>query len=100
MENLSVERINRLKEVDSDEDEGATEWKELAISSILRFGLIAILFFIAQVFVNLYRYLLRIAVFYEACSKAILLASDEKGQISSPETLGKIINTLELSSFS
>ncbi|MEM6932711.1 MAG: hypothetical protein AAF526_03910 [Pseudomonadota bacterium] len=66
----------------------------LIASAITRFGIVAIIVYIIQVLVSLYRYNMRLASFYSSRLKAILHGQNTEGSI---DFFAKLFDTSEIS---
>jgi len=79
-EKVHTELLKRKKEIaelENDNDNSDEKLYSLISSSVIRIGISLIIFFIAQIFLRLYRYSLQLSDFFESKSDALVLGKEE-----------------------
>ena len=91
------ETMNRLESAGTQvESAGKQGTWELLIASFFRLLILGLIFFVVQIFINLYRYFLRLAAYYEARADGIslIVANDNALNSRLPENLTNLFVSL------
>jgi hypothetical protein len=72
------------------------KWWHILSLALVRFLLLGLVFFVAKIFVNLYRYYLRLSAFYEARADGIALAAMDEARVRAklPDKLNDLFDSL------